>query len=150
MLLDILKCQLETIKYLTLLIAGGIMLTGTTIESPTLRHYYDVLSGGADRYEDGRNLLPLLTDDFVFEGPIAGRMAGGNRFAHGVRGFIDAVRDITVLQAVVATEGAAVLYDAELPKATIRFSEFFVFDGDQIRELRIQYNASDYLAGGGH
>lgn len=127
------------------------MLTGKTLDgSPTLRRYYDVLSGGADRYEDGRRLLPLLTDDFVFEGPIAGRMAGGSRFAHGVRGFIEAVRDITVLQAVVTSDGAAVLYDGELPKATVRFSEFFVFDGDRIREIRVHYNAADYLAGGGH
>jgi hypothetical protein len=86
----------------------------------------------------------------VLEGPIAGTIAGGNRFAHGVRGFIEAVRDITVLQAVVTSGSAAVLYDGKLPGATIRFSEFFVFDGDRIRELRLQYNAAEYLAGGGH
>ena len=127
------------------------MLTGANLDgSSTLRHYYDVLSGGPDRYQDGRNLLPLLSEDFVFEGPIAGRIAGGNRFAHGVRGFIEAVREITILQAVVTSDGAAVLYDAALPNAAIRFSEFFVFDGDRIRELRIQYNAADYLAAGGH
>jgi SnoaL-like domain len=127
------------------------MLTGTTLEeSPTLRRYYEVLSAGADRYEDGRTLLPLLTEDFVFEGPIAGRIAGGNRFSHGVRGFIETVRDITVLQAVVTSDAAAVLYDAKLPDATVRFSEFFVFGGNRIRELRIQYNAAEYLAGGGH
>ncbi len=59
------------------------------------------------------------------------------------------VRDITVLQAVVASAGAAVLYDAELPNGTIRFSEFFEFDGHRVRELRIQYNAADYLTSGG-
>ena len=122
----------------------------TTIdESPILRRYYSVLTGGADLYEGGCNLLPLLADDFVFDGPVAGRMAGGSRFTHGVRGFIETVRDITILQVVVTSAGAAVLYDAELPNGTVRFSEFFEFDGDKIRELRIQYAAADYLANGG-
>jgi len=44
---------------------------------------------------------------------------------------------------------AAVLYDAEMPGGAVRFSEFFVFDGDRIVELRIQYDAADYLAKGG-
>jgi hypothetical protein len=127
------------------------MSTVTSVdESPTLRRYYGILTGGADQYQDGRDLLPLLTDDFVFDGPIAGRMAGGARFTHGVRGFIEAVRDITILQTVVTSAGAAVLYDASLPNGTVRFSEFFKFDGDRIQELRIQYNAADYVASGGH
>ncbi|MDQ0756416.1 nuclear transport factor 2 family protein [Arthrobacter sp. B3I4] len=114
-----------------------------------LRRYYAVLRGGADAYRDGRDLLPLLADDFVFEGPIAGRIAGGARFLHGVRGFIETVKDLTVLQTVTAADGAAVLYDAELPGGVVRFSEFFEFDGGKIRELRIQYDAADYLAKGG-
>ncbi|WP_026554730.1 nuclear transport factor 2 family protein [Arthrobacter sp. 35W] len=117
--------------------------------SPTLRRYYGILTAGAQSYEDGRGLLPLLTDDFVFDGPIAGRIAGGTRFTHGVRGFIETVRDITILQAVVTSAGAAVLYDAELPHGTVRFSEFFQLDGDKIRELRIHYAPADYLASGG-
>ena len=126
------------------------MSTVTSIdESPTLRRYYSILTGGADAYQDGRNLLPLLTDDFVFDGPIAGRMAGGTRFTHGVRGFIETVRDITILQAVITPVRAAVLYDAELPGGTVRFSEFFAFDGEKIRELHIQYAAADYRAKGG-
>lgn len=126
------------------------MSTLTAIEeSPVLRRYYGILTGGADLYQDGSGLLPLLADDFVFDGPIAGRMAGGVRFTHGVRGFIETVRDITILQAVVTSAGAAVLYDAVLPDGTVRLSEFFVFDGDKIRELRIQYNAAEYLASGG-
>ena len=115
----------------------------------TLRSYYAVLRGGADAYQDGRDLLPLLADDFVFEGPIAGRLAGGTRFAQGVRGFIENVKGIAVLQAVSGEGGAAVLYDAELPGGAVRFSEFFEFDGDKIRELRTQYDAADYLAKGG-
>jgi hypothetical protein len=124
-----------------------------TIESlagnATLSRYYDILGGGIEAYADGRELLPLLADEFVFEGPIAGRVAGGERFAGGVRGFIETVREIRPLQIVLAEDGAAVLYDAEMPGGTVRFSEFFELEGDRIRELRIQYNAADYLANGG-
>ncbi|WP_448810004.1 nuclear transport factor 2 family protein [Agromyces bauzanensis] len=116
----------------------------------TLARYYDILGAGIDAYADGRDLLPLLAEDFVFDGPIAGRMAGGARFVHGVRGFIEAARRITPLQAVVTPAGAAVLYDAELPGGVVRFSEFFEFDDDRIRELHIQYDPADYLAKGGH
>ena len=116
---------------------------------PTLSRYYEILGAGIDAYADGRDLLPLLTDDFVFEGPIAGRVAGGSRFAHGVRGFIETVREITLLQVVTGEGGAAVLYDAEMPGGTVRFSEFFELEGERIRELNIQYNAADYLANGG-
>ena len=122
----------------------------TTIEdSQLLSRYYDILMGGVDRYQDGRDLLPLLADDFVFDGPISGRMEGGVRFTHGVRGFIEAVRTINFLQVVSTELGAAVLYDAELPGGTVRFSEFFELNGDRIRELRIQYNAAEYVANGG-
>lgn len=116
---------------------------------PTLQRYYAILGAGANAYQDG-DLLSLLSRDFVFDGPIAGRVAGGARFAQGVRGFIEAVRSITFLQAVVTPAGSAVLYDAELPGGTVRFSEFFEFDGDKMRQLRIQYNPADYLAKGGH
>lgn len=127
------------------------MHRATTIEdSPLLRRYYDILGGGVDRYQDGRDLLPLLAEDFVFDGPISGRMEGGVRFTHGVRGFIEAARSITFLQAVRDELGAAVLYDAELPGGTVRFSEFFELDGDRIRELRVQYDAARYIAAGGH
>lgn len=124
--------------------------TAVIEEHPTLSRYYDILGAGVDAYADGRDLLRLLTEDFVFDGPIAGRVAGGDRFAHGVRGFIEATKQITPLQAVVTTTDAAVMYDAELPGGVVRFAEFFELDGDKIRELRIQYNPTDYLAKGGH
>lgn len=117
--------------------------------NPTLTRYYQVLGAGIDAYADGQDLLPLLAEDFVFEGPIAGRMAGADRFAHGVRGFIENVRTIAPLQVVTGDARAAVLYDAELPGGTVRFSEFFAFDGDRIAELSIQYDAADYVAKGG-
>ena len=113
--------------------------------NPTLSRYYEILGAGIDAYADGRELMVLLTDDFVFEGPIAGRVAGGGRFAYGVRGFIETVREIKPLQVVLGETGAAVLYDAEMPGGAVRFSEFFELEGDRIRALRIQY----YIEKGG-
>ncbi len=123
--------------------------SGALAGHPTLSRYYEILGDGINAYADGGGLLPLLADDFVFEGPIAGRVAGGGRFAHGVRGFIETVRAINPLQVVIGDAGVAVLYDAEMPGGTVRFSEFFELEGERIRELRIQYNAADYLANGG-
>lgn len=118
--------------------------------SAALRTYYAILLDGIERYGDGQGLLALLADDFEFDGPIAGRVAGAQRFAQGVKGFIDAVREVAFIEAVVTDDGAAVLYDAILPKATVRFAEFFEFSGGRIKTLRIHYNAADYLAAGGH
>lgn len=123
--------------------------TSALAGNPTLSRYYEILGAGIEAYADGRDLAPLLTDDFVFEGPIAGRIAGGDRFARGVRGFIETVRAIEPLQVVLGDTGAAVLYDAEMPGGAVRFSEYFELEGDRIRELRIQYNAADYLGKGG-
>ena len=121
----------------------------TIDESPVLGRYYELLLGGIESYGDGAELRALLSDDFVFDGPIAGRMEGGVRFTHGVRGFIETVATVAILRAVVTDDAAAVLYDAELPTGTVRFAEFFAFAGDRIRELYIHYNAAEYLAAGG-
>jgi hypothetical protein len=60
------------------------------------------------------------------------------------------VREISFLQAVVADDSAAVLYDAVLPNGTVRFAEFFEFSGGTIKTLHIHYNAAEYVAAGGH
>jgi hypothetical protein len=77
-------------------------------------------------------------------------MEGGARFTRGAKGFIETVQKITVIQSVITPDAAAMLYDAVLTNGTVRFTEFFEFDGEVIRELRIHCNASDYLAAGGH
>ncbi|WP_334173495.1 nuclear transport factor 2 family protein [Sinomonas sp.] len=118
--------------------------------SAALRSYYAVLLGGLERYRDGDELLPLLAEDLTFDGPIAGQVSGAGRFAQGVKGFIEAVRQITFIEAVATDDGAAVLYDAALPHASVRFAEFFEFRDGIIKTIRIHYNAADYLAAGGH
>ncbi|MCH6468914.1 nuclear transport factor 2 family protein [Sinomonas terrae] len=118
--------------------------------SAALRSYYAVLLGGIKRYGEGGELLPLLAEDFTFDGPLAGQVSGADRFVRGVKGFIEAVREITFIEAVATDDGAALLYDAELPNGTVRFAEFFELQDGIIKTIRIHYNAADYLAAGGH
>ncbi|KHL04073.1 hypothetical protein LK10_07275 [Sinomonas humi] len=118
--------------------------------SAALRSYYAILLGGIDRYGEGGELIPLLAENFTFDGPLAGQVSGADRFARGVKGFIEAVRQITFIEAVATDDGAAVLYDAVLPSATVRFAEFFEFKDGIIKTIRLHYNAADYLAAGGH
>lgn len=111
--------------------------------------YYEVLSGGADAYQGGERLRPILTPDLAFEGPIAGRVTGAERFLRGAAGFVQVAERITMLQRVHTGAGAAALYDAELPGGTVRFAEFFEVEGGRIRSLRLLYDAMEYRAKGG-
>ncbi|MBF6212369.1 nuclear transport factor 2 family protein [Nocardia puris] len=114
-----------------------------------LRDYYDVLTGGIEKYGDGAQLAPLLIGDLVFEGPIAGTVAGVEPFLRGVKGFIANVERIDLLQEVLTHDGAATLYDAHMPGGPTRLAEFFTFEGGRIARLRLQYDPADYLAKGG-
>jgi hypothetical protein len=124
-------------------------MTEITAGHPLLDSYYAILTGGGAAYRDGVDLLPLLSQDFVFKGPIAGRMPGAARFVGGVRGFVETVQQITLIQSVTADDQAAVLYDASLPAGVVRFAEFFRFSEATISELQIHFNGPDYLAKGG-
>jgi SnoaL-like domain len=114
-----------------------------------LQAYYRVLTGGADNYGDGRELVPLLADDLDFEGPIAGHVTGAACFRQGVKGFIASVTKIDLIQEINGPDGTAVLYDAHMPKGTVRFAEFFTFADGKIQRLRLQYDPADYVAKGG-
>ncbi|MGI5171528.1 hypothetical protein ACQEU3_45010 [Spirillospora sp. CA-253888] len=116
---------------------------------PVIRAYYQVLTGGIEHYEDGRDLLPLLADDLDFEGSIAGRVTGAARFKEGVKGFIANVTGIDLVQEVHGPAGTATLYDAHLPKGTVRIAEFFGIADGRIQRLRLQYDPADYIAKGG-
>ncbi|MEU4539833.1 nuclear transport factor 2 family protein [Streptosporangium sp. NPDC023825] len=114
-----------------------------------LRAYYRVLTGGIENYDGGRELAPLLADDLEFEGPLAGHVIGAARFRQGVKGFIASVGEIEGIQEVNGPEASAVLYDAHLPKGTVRFTEFFTFADGRIQRLRLHYDPAAYIAGGG-
>jgi SnoaL-like domain len=121
-------------------------MTDTTTE--LLHAYYDTLRGGLPSIDTGR-LRAILAPDLVFEGPIAGHRVGADGFILGVRGFVETMRSLSMLQQVCAENEAAALYDAELPGGTMRFAEFFRMEEDKIHSLRLLYDPTQYRALGG-
>jgi hypothetical protein len=110
--------------------------------------YYEILQAGAGSY-DPQRLRSILVPDLDFDGPIAGHVHGADRFTRGVAGFIETQQGIRFLQQVVTPDAAAVLYDADLPGGTLRFAEFFRFDGGQIASIKLLYDPGRYTAFGG-
>jgi SnoaL-like domain len=110
--------------------------------------YYEVLQAGAESY-DPQRLRSILAPDLDFDGPIAGNVRGADRFTRGVAGFIQTQQGIRFLQQVVTPDAAAMLYDADLPGGTLRFAEFFRFEGGQIASIKLLYDPGRYTAFGG-
>ena len=113
-------------------------------ESTTIETYYEILRGGADRF-DAEQLRAILAPQLVFEGPIAGQRVGAEPFCKGVVGFVRALRHLEMRQLVTAPGKAAALYDAELPGGTCRFAEFFELDAGVITTLRLLFDPKRYL-----
>lgn len=122
--------------------------TGTATASQVAATYYDLLRGGASSFDPER-LRAILDDDLRFEGPIVGSRVGADAFVRGVTGFVGIARRIEMRQRVTGEDGAAALYDAELPGGTVRFAELFEVAGGRIRTLRLHYDVAAYRAGGG-
>lgn len=115
-----------------------------------LRDYYRELTGGADAFSAGRTLRPLLTENLDFTGTLAGHISDATEgFLHGVAGFIETVKAVTIIQDVHTAAGSAVLYDAEMPGGTVRFAEFFTFEDGKIATLHLHYGGQDYITKGG-
>ena len=110
--------------------------------------YYEILQAGAGSY-DPQRLRSILVPDLDFDGPIAGHVRGADRFTRGVAGFTETQQGIRFLQQVITPDAAAVLYDADLPGGTLRFAEFFRFDGGQIASITLLYDPGRYTAFGG-
>lgn len=121
----------------------------TQPNSEVLDSYYRVLTAGAAAFDGGRTLRPILAPGLAFEGPIAGRVAGAERFIKGVSGFVETVRVLHLLQRLEVGSRAATLYDAELPGGIVRFAEFFEIAGGRIESLQLLYDATEYVARGG-
>jgi hypothetical protein len=110
--------------------------------------YYAILQSQSEAW-DRERLGALLAVDLDFEGPIAGRVRGRDRFLRGVSGFIETQRGIRFLHRLVGGAEAAALYDAELPGGTLRFAEFLVFEEDLISAIRLLYDPTRYRQLGG-
>lgn len=117
--------------------------------SEVLEAYYAVLRGGIGAYDGGSRLRPILDPELDFEGPIAGRVSGAERFLKGAAGFVQTVGELRMVRQLGNGTQAAALYDADLPGGTVRFAEFFEIAGGRIRSLRLLYDAAEYRARGG-
>jgi hypothetical protein len=107
--------------------------------------YYEILQAGAESYDPER-LRSILVPDLDFDGPIGGHVHGADRFTRGVAGFIQTQQGIRFLQQVVTPGEAAVLYDADLPGGTLRFAEFFPFDGGLLASIKLLYDPGRYTS----
>ncbi len=110
--------------------------------------YYAILQSRGAEWDRDR-MRALLAEDLDFDGPIAGRVQGRERFLSGVSGFIETQRGIRFLQRLVTGAQAGVLYDAGLPGGTMRFAEFFELEGEAIRSIRLLYDPIAYRELGG-
>jgi hypothetical protein len=118
-------------------------------QSTTIETYYEILRGGADRF-DAEQLRAILAPQLIFEGPIAGHRVGAEPFCKGVVGFVAALQHLEMRQLVTTPAKAAALYDAELPGGTCRFAEFFELDTGVITSLQLLFDPQRYIELGGH
>lgn len=115
-----------------------------------LRHYYRVLGGGLEAYQDGGALRPLLSAHLEFTGPLAGhRPDSTEAFLRGAAGFVGTVQTIDVIQDVHDDGASAVLYAATLPGGTMTFAEFVTVADGLITSVHLHYDGQEYLAKGG-
>jgi ketosteroid isomerase-like protein len=111
--------------------------------------YYDSWRNGSASFEQA-SAGAVLAEDLDFEGPIAGKRRGASGFVGGLTRFVEGLqRPIVMLHRVDAGDEAAALYDAEMPRGTMRFAEFFHVEGGRIQSIRLLYDASQYRALGG-
>jgi ketosteroid isomerase-like protein len=111
--------------------------------------YYDSWKSGIASLDAAR-LGAILSEDLDFEGPIAGKRRGAAGFIAGLSRFVEGLQSpIRVIQQVDSGEGAAALYDADLPEGSMRFAEFFQIAEGRIQSIRLVYDAAQYRALGG-
>ena len=111
--------------------------------------YYESWREGIDSFDEQR-LIGLLAEDLDFEGPIAGKRRGAPGFIAGLRRFVEGLRSpIRVVSQVDGDGRAAALYDADLPRGTLRFAEFFDVGEGRITAIRLLYDAGKYVELGG-
>lgn len=111
--------------------------------------YYASWRGGIESFDE-KQLGAILAEDLDFEGPIAGKRRGAAGFIGGLRRFVEGLQaPVVVLRRVDSDGEVAVLYDAALPKGTMRFAEFFSVEQGRIQALKLLYDATQYRELGG-
>lgn len=107
--------------------------------------YYDGWKNGAAAYDEAR-LRDILASDLKFEGPIAGKQESADTFLPGLLGFVKTLEGLHVLSLICSGDEAAVLYDCDvtMPRGTFRFAEFFRVEGENIREIKLVFDATQF------
>ena len=125
------------------------MATATQETTALVSAYYGSWQNGIASF-DGARLAEILAEDLDFEGSIAGKRRGSAGFIAGLQRFVEGLKPpLQVRQRVEAADLAAVLYDAEIPGGSMRFSEFFRVENGRIASIRLLYDAGQYRALGG-
>lgn len=124
------------------------MIDADHATAEVVRTYYDVLGGGPTMFAADR-LRPILAEDLIFDGPLAGRRVGAEGFIRELGWLVETIRGLTMLYQLSDGDTAAALYDVELPGGPVRFAEFFGVGEGRIRTLRLLYDATEYRARGG-
>ncbi len=120
----------------------------TTTESTAIqlvRDYYDSWQDGIASFDETR-LRAILAPDMLFEGPIAGTRTGVDAFMGGLRGFVQSMRAMRMIQLVQSADGGAALYDCDLgsTSGTLRFAEFFGVADGRITSIRLVYDPAEF------
>jgi hypothetical protein len=127
----------------------GAMVAGDAGTAEVIDNYYGSWSGGISKFDEAR-VTDVLAENLDFEGPIAGKRQGAAGFIGGLKRFVEGLQaPIHMLDRVDSQNQAAVLYDADLPKGTMRFAEFFRVGEGRIQSIKLLYDASQYRALGG-
>ena len=118
----------------------SIDLTTDVIEA-----YYATWTNGIDSFDEAR-LRQLLAEDFVYDGPIAGRRPGVESFLGGLKAFVKTLRSVRMLTQLRNGNEAAFLYDCDVsqPTGTFRFAEFIRIGDGQIHEIRLVFDATEF------
>gem|GEM_PF-707617 len=126
-----------------------MMETAKTQTAAVIDAYYESWRGGIESFDE-TGVTAILAEDLNFEGPIAGKRRGAAGFVGGLRRFVEGLRaPVVMLQRVDSGDSGATLYDADLPRGTMRFAEFFTARDGRIRSIRLLYDAARYRELGG-
>jgi hypothetical protein len=85
----------------------------------------------------------FLDDNLDFQGSID-RFSNADDFIQALKGFMQMVRSVTLLEQFYDDNGAALLYDCDTgsPAGVIRTAEFFTVSGNRISSIRLVFDAT--------
>lgn len=85
-----------------------------------------------------------LADSLDFKGSMDS-FSNADTFIEALKGFMQMVRKVTLLQSYHDDKGAALLYDCDTasPAGTIRTAEFFSVSNEKIESIRLVFDATE-------